>query len=159
MPSKFELLIEAPRLQLVALGQEIKAHRKKLRVSALAVSKAAGISRVTLHRIESGEPTVAAGAYWAALYALGIRLEICTPAASKPEAMDADVPPQIQLLDYPALANLAWHVPGLDYLKPREAYDIYNRHERHLKIELLTDRELALIKALKARYEGEVGDV
>ena len=51
MPSKFELLIEAPRLQLAALGQEIKAHRKKLLVSALAVSKAAGKSPVINHSL------------------------------------------------------------------------------------------------------------
>ena len=36
------------------LGQRIRTRRKLLKISAVAASEAAGISRMTLNRIESG---------------------------------------------------------------------------------------------------------
>ncbi|MFN7504561.1 MAG: helix-turn-helix transcriptional regulator, partial [Limnobacter sp.] len=62
MPAKFDLQTASPREQLLALGQQIKQHRKANKLSAEAVAIAAGLSRTTLHRIELGEPSVAAGA-------------------------------------------------------------------------------------------------
>ncbi len=41
---------------LPALGAGIRARRKQLRVSATAAAEAAGLSRVTLHRIERAHP-------------------------------------------------------------------------------------------------------
>lgn len=159
MPAKFELLTQTPRLQLLTLGQAIKARRKKLKVSALAVSKAAGMSRVTLHRIEAGEPSVAAGAYWAAMVALGMHLELQLEKHSGHEQEGDLIAQRIALQEYPALASLAWHVPGLDFLEPQEAYDIYIRNERHLNPDLLTDREKSLMLALKKRFSGKPSDV
>ena len=49
-----------PRLQ--ALGERIRAQRKQHRLSAATAAEAAGMSRVTLHRIERGEPSVTMGA-------------------------------------------------------------------------------------------------
>lgn len=50
-------------IHLREIGRHIRAHRRALRISAIATAEAAGISRVTLHRIEKGEPSVNAGAY------------------------------------------------------------------------------------------------
>jgi hypothetical protein len=44
------------------LGQEIRERRKQLKLSAVATSEAAFISRMTLNRIEKGEPSVTLGA-------------------------------------------------------------------------------------------------
>ena len=49
--------------QLVDIGQLIRQHRKSFKITANAAAQTAGISRVTLHRIEKGEPTVSMGAY------------------------------------------------------------------------------------------------
>jgi transcriptional regulator with XRE-family HTH domain len=58
--------------QLVALGARIRAQRKALRVSGTALAEAAGMSRVSVHRIEQGEPSVTMGAYLNVLAALGM---------------------------------------------------------------------------------------
>ncbi|MBC7603974.1 MAG: helix-turn-helix domain-containing protein, partial [Ramlibacter sp.] len=42
---------------LNTIGATLRARRKAMKVSAVAASEAAGISRVTLHRIEKGEPS------------------------------------------------------------------------------------------------------
>ena len=49
--------------QLQALGEQIRGQRTALRLSATVTAEAAGVSRVTLHRIEKGEPSVALGAW------------------------------------------------------------------------------------------------
>ena len=49
--------------KLTALGQKIRSQRKALRITATATAEAAGMSRVTLHRIEQGEASVTIGAY------------------------------------------------------------------------------------------------
>ena len=48
--------------ELKALGAQLRAQRKALKVNATVAAEAAGISRVTLHRIEKGEPSVTMGA-------------------------------------------------------------------------------------------------
>lgn len=77
---------------LASLGAAIRARRKQLRVSATAAAEAAGLSRVTLHRIERGEPSVAMGLYQRALGALGLRLQLAQdpPAAQPREPAPAD---------------------------------------------------------------------
>ncbi len=61
---------------LANLGQTILLQRKKLKVAAESVALAAAISRITLHRIEKGEPGVSMGAYMSVVIALGLRLSI-----------------------------------------------------------------------------------
>ena len=53
--------------QLTALGNAIRIQRKKLKVTVVTAAESAGLSRVTWHRIEKGEPSVSAGAYFSAL--------------------------------------------------------------------------------------------
>jgi transcriptional regulator with XRE-family HTH domain len=57
---------------LAAIGGVVRQRRKDLRISAVAAAEAAGISRVTLHRIEKGQPAVTMGAYLRVLVALGL---------------------------------------------------------------------------------------
>src|SRR3990167_8048557 len=74
MPAKPPLSSEQSAAQLHALGEQLRARRKVLRVSSTAAAEAAGMSRVTLHRIEKGEPSVTAGAWANAMAALGMTL-------------------------------------------------------------------------------------
>ena len=80
MPAKTPVNPEAVTARLGALGKRIREHRKMLRVSATTAAQAAGISRVTLHRIETGEASVTIGAYMNVLAALGLEFAIPLPA-------------------------------------------------------------------------------
>jgi transcriptional regulator with XRE-family HTH domain len=62
----------AATAKLKVLGEQIRVRRKALGVSATVAAEAAGMSRVTLHRIEKGEPAVTIGAYLNAIVALGL---------------------------------------------------------------------------------------
>ena len=72
MPSPAPITPEHCAAQLQALGAQIRAQRKALRLSATVTAEAAGLSRVTLHRIEKGEPSVTMGAWCNALAALAL---------------------------------------------------------------------------------------
>ena len=62
--------------QLAAIGQLIRQHRKSFKITTNAASATADISRVTLHRIEKGEPTVSMGAYLNVISALDLNLHL-----------------------------------------------------------------------------------
>ena len=53
-----------------------------------------------------------------------------------------------ELADFPQLAALAWQVKGVSAVSPREAFDIYQRNERHINQQNLTPGEAALIANL-----------
>lgn len=129
-----------------------------------AAADAAGISRVTWHRLEKGEPSVAVGSWFAALAVLGLRAEL-VPASQleqqvtqAPVAMDS-LPLQIRPDDYPQLRQLAWQVHGLGALTPREALGIYERNWRHLDEAALEPRERQLIDALRQVFDKGAGGV
>jgi transcriptional regulator with XRE-family HTH domain len=154
MPARPNHITPATENKLAALGQQIRAYRKGLNISATTLAEAAGMSRITLHRIEAGEPSVTMGAYFNAMMALGIHFGIIPiehPEAAEP-ARDDDrrgpIPARIKLADYPQLKQLAWQVQGTDELTPTEALRIYERNWRHLDESLLTQREKDLIEAL-----------
>jgi transcriptional regulator with XRE-family HTH domain len=142
--------------QLAALGVQIRAQRKALRVSATALAEAAGMSRVSVHRIEQGEPSVTMGAYLNVLAALGMTFS-ATVAGDEPAENRADdkagwLPARVRLADFPALKQLAWQVQGTDELTPREALGIYERNWRHVDEAALLPRERNLIDALRLAF-------
>lgn len=149
MPAKFNLKTRAPQDHLHDLGQQLKQHRKANKLSAEAVAAAAGLSRTTLHRIESGEPSVAAGAYWAAVAALGLQCGLIRPT----ELHNKPLPSEIELAVYPQLKLLAWHVQGMQTVSPQEAWDIYTRNWRHLDEAALSKEESELIAQLRRHFE------
>lgn len=75
MPSKSPATTDICAAQLQALGAQIRSQRKALRLSATVTAEAAGLSRVTLHRIEKGEPSVTIGAWCSAMASLGMELQ------------------------------------------------------------------------------------
>ncbi len=151
MPARPPVITAAAADSLVHLGQQIRTQRKVLRVNATATAEAAGISRVTLHRIEKGEPAVTMGAYLNVMAALGMTLGIVPPdpAADAGAEMKGWIPARIRLADYPQLKQLAWQVQGTDELTPVEALGIYERNARHLDEAALTSQERNLIEALR----------
>lgn len=150
MPAKLPFIASAAVSQLTTLGQQIRAHRKALRVSATTAAQAAGMSRVTLHRIEKGEPTVTMGAYLNAATALGLQVGLIAPAGSKSASIQPpQMPAKVHLTDYPQLKQLAWHVQGVQTLTPLEAWKIYEGNWRHIDESALTPHERQLIEALR----------
>jgi transcriptional regulator with XRE-family HTH domain len=161
MPAKPPPSSEQSAAQLHALGEQLRARRKVLRVSSTAAAEAAGMSRVTLHRIEKGEPSVTAGAWANAMAALGMKLLArndedadATGASPQPKELADWIPVRVRLADYPQLKALAWQVHGTDTLTPVEALGIYERNARHLDTAAMSPAEQALLQALRTGLGG-----
>ena len=156
MPAKSPVTQEIVNAKLSALGACIRAQRKALRVSANAAAQAAGVSRVTLHRVEHGAPSVTVGAYLNIIGALGLDLNLCAQQPQTPCSVQVQVkddllermPLTLRLADYTQLQQLAWHMPGATELTPAEALGVYERNWRHVDWALMDATETALLKAL-----------
>lgn len=61
---------------LPLLGERMKLARLRRRLRAESVAERAGISRSTLWQIEKGNPSVAFGAYFLVLFALGLEEDL-----------------------------------------------------------------------------------
>ena len=154
MPATSPPVAPTSAAQLNALGGCIRAQRRHQKVTVSAAAEAAGLSRVTLHRIERGEPSVTMGAYLNALAAVGLELNLIDPQA---RAMAADKLPMLQVVqagDFPELKRLAWQRPGLTALTPAEALNLYERNWRHVAAADLLPRERELIQTLVATVGG-----
>jgi transcriptional regulator with XRE-family HTH domain len=138
------------------LGQALRARRKALGINTTAAAEAAGMSRVTWHRLEKGEPTVTLGSWLAAARVLDMDLPLlgdAESAASPVPSPDDWLPLRIRLADYPQLRRLAWQVgDATETLSPREAVGLYGRNWRHVQPELLEAKERALIDALREAF-------
>jgi len=156
MPAKSPEITNATANNLAKIGQQIRDHRKAMHISATVAAEAAGISRVTMHRIEKGEPSVTMGAYLNAMAALNIDYGIIqtgTRTEVKPEDdRTGMIPVRIRLDEYPELKKLAWQVHGIDALSPLEALGMYERNWRHLDEQALTLHEQQLIDALRLGF-------
>ena len=155
MPSISPLITVAAADRLRLFGQHIRASRKALHVSTVAAAEAAGMSRVTLHRIESGEPSVTMGAYLNVMSVLGLAFGVIQPEPPPVETTDERagwIPARVALADYPQLKQLSWQVQGTDTLTPAEALSIYERNWRHVDVSALAPSELHLIKALRLAF-------
>ena len=119
MPATAPTTGETLTAKLLALGEKLRAQRKRLGVSATTAGEAAGMSRVTLHRIERGEPSVTMGAYLSAIDALGLGFDV-TALGERPKhsPVAPSLPTQIRLADYPELQRLAWQLQGVAELSP-----------------------------------------
>ena len=152
MPARAPLLADVATTKLVALGQRIRDRRKALKVSAVDAAEAAGMSRVTLQRVERGEPSVTMGAWLGAATAVGLELDLVDPRARKRGKLP--YPPRIKLADYPQLKRLAWQLHGVATLSPEEALGLYERNWRHVDTAALDPAEAALVNALVQHLGG-----
>ncbi len=161
MPAKSPNISRKATDKLVALGNRIRAQRKEMQITATTLAEAAGMSRVTLHRIENGEASVTMGAYLNATTALGLDFGIIENVDSglAPDDRNGLIPVRIHLADYPQLKKLAWQVQGVDALTPTEALSIYKRNWRHLDVNALEPHEQQLIDALQLGLGQIDGDV
>ncbi|MGF6350114.1 helix-turn-helix domain-containing protein [Variovorax sp. W2I14] len=144
---------QAASRRLEAFGRRIHARRKALKISAVTTAEAAGMSRMTLHRIERGEPSVTMGAYMNALAALGLDVEVVAP--DDRSANDVAAPASarastqtVRVADFAQLRRLAWQLPANAELTPEEAWGTYERNWRHADPSALEDNERQLLAEL-----------
>lgn len=71
MDSKYKLPIPVKRV-IRKLGSDVRDARKRRRLTMALVSERASISRMTLSKLEKGDPGVSIGVYASVLYALGL---------------------------------------------------------------------------------------
>ena len=83
---------------LSKLGTDIADARKRRRIPTATMSEMASISRMTLSKIEKGDPGVAAGSYATVLFILGLADRLADLADAKTDAvgleLDAERLPQ-----------------------------------------------------------------
>ena len=155
MPADTETAEQAPALHARRLGADLRARRKDLGINMTAAAEAAGVSRVTWHRLEKGELRVAWGSLLAAAAVLGMELRLGEKAdAGEDEAPrllpDEALPLRIRLVDFPGLRRLAWQVgEGVETLTVREAFGLYMRNGRHLDMAALPASEVELLRKLR----------
>jgi transcriptional regulator with XRE-family HTH domain len=161
MPRKLSANTDKDSVPLQVLGAQLRAQRKALKVNATVTAEAAGISRVTLHRIEKGEPSVTMGAWAnvAAVLGLQLNLELQQHVPQNGKPSEGWWPVRIALADYPQLKALAWQVQGTDHLTPVEAHDIYERNARHINEAAMSLNEQELRQALQAAFGKKVEHV
>lgn len=129
------------------VASALRARRKQLGLTMEEVAQAAGISRVTLHRIEKGEPSVSVGAVASVSKTLGTPLS--TQQANPVKSLDS-----IVIGNYPGLESLSWQLEKDTLLSPFEAWSTYARNWRHLDQSTLIDSEKELINRLNDEFGG-----
>jgi transcriptional regulator with XRE-family HTH domain len=137
---------------LASLGQRILLQRKKLKVAAESVALAAAISRITLHRIEKGEPGVSMGAYISVIIALGLNLSIQEVAPKLNDADEEKNPCEIAIKNYPQLKLISWQLKDDAVLNALEAKNMYERNQKYILFNEMTEHEKKLIKQLGVEF-------
>ncbi|MDR7094023.1 helix-turn-helix domain-containing protein [Hydrogenophaga laconesensis] len=161
MPTYTKVLDEDARL-LKELGMRLRLARKRRSLSAEKLAELAGITRVTLNRLEVGEPAAATlGTLTKVMGALGMAGDLMLLArddraghqlrdASLLEPRKPALPRLIALKDLPCLRTVAaWHLPDADTrLTPEEVFNLYERNWRYIEPEKIVGKEAAVLKKL-----------
>lgn len=95
MPATVEISSVLERQLLLQLGQRLKAARQSKGLTSTEVAAAAGLSRMTLNAIESGEPSPTMGSYVRVMGALGFGADLAllaNPAPPQQDSQTAAVP-------------------------------------------------------------------
>ena len=157
MPAKAVLLSDPLQHLWGQVSERVREARLRRNMTAEQVAKEAGITRVTLHRLEQGDPSVTVATFLKVLDALRLSqdlaevaedLERRTPGERLPPRR---MPARIRVGDYPQLRQIAWHIhePGAT-VSPQEALELYERNWRHVDQALVIPKERALIDKLVA---------
>ena len=100
MPASVEISSALERQLLLQLGQRLKAARQSKGLTSTEVAAAAGLSRMTLSAIESGEPSPTMGSYVRVMGALGFGSDLAllaNPAPPRQSSQTAAVPDSVRV--------------------------------------------------------------
>lgn len=159
MPARNPAVTEHSEGVLTELGRVLRRRRLALGVSAVATAEAAGLSRITLHRIEAGTPSVTIGAYMNAAAALGLQLTLDESRSPEQQARDkVGRAPEatVRVGDYPQLNAIAWQLRADTELTGAEALQLYERNWRHVDQAAMCDKERAFVRQLADTHGGGV---
>lgn len=144
---------------ITGLGERLRLARLRRRLTAEDVAARAGTTRMTLYRLERGEPAVSLGTLMRVLGALGLQSQFQALAAGdaaghamQDEALARRRPlsrNRIRVDQYPQLAQLAWNLAPGSELSAQEAFGLYERNWRHVEPDHLVPRERALLRRLE----------
>ena len=170
MPAKAPIAPQPVLDLLNGLAFGIRRHRLSLGVSVVVAAYAAGMSRVTWHRIEKAEPSVTMGAYVSALNVIGLDITLAPKrgrsahelvnepikslinrASSEAAAIAHGAfkaPQAIPIRNYPQLRQIAWHVRDDFELTRAEARNLYEQNSRYLDVDQMPAHEIELFNAL-----------
>jgi len=113
MPAASPKVMPSAATDLTAVGAAIKRRRTELGYSMVEAARTAGVSRVTLHRIERGNASVTIGAYAAVANSLGLAIN----AIAAPDRHDHNTI-QVQGVAPPfTYVELAALIASGDYLR------------------------------------------
>src|SRR5438034_10458474 len=73
------------------LGHDIRDARRRRRIPVAILAQRSSISRMTLNKIEKGEPTVSAGAYATVLFSLGMSGRLADVADPRHDAVGREL--------------------------------------------------------------------
>ena len=73
MPSKSTRLFPIERRKLSAFGERLRLARLRRKITAMSAAARVGVSRATIHRMESGDPNVTIGNYFRLLGILSLQ--------------------------------------------------------------------------------------
>lgn len=157
MPAKAPILNKKLEQALLDLGQSLRNRRKYLGINATTAAEAAEISRITLYRIEKGEPSVTMGAYLSVVSALGLKLDLADPFKPKISEKDtrSKLPKKIAIAHYKELKRLAWQLKDTKELTPEEALNLYERNWRHVDLKSMSPRERKFLERLLSYFGKE----
>jgi len=166
MPAKPTPLPKAEEQLLAEFGERLRNARLRRKLTASAVAADAGVTRVTLHRAERGEPAITAGTLIKLMGALDLASDFALLARDDKAGrliQDRQLPPRrtraatgrppqrIRIDRYPQLQSIAWHLdPATTELAPEEAFALYERQWRHVDQAAMGPKEAALLKRLTA---------
>jgi transcriptional regulator with XRE-family HTH domain len=169
MPAKPSPL-PAPQAQLLAeLGERLRKARLRRRLTAQAVAREAGISRMTLSRLEGGDPAVTIGTVIKVMGVVGLAGDMALLARDdklgrlvqdeqlpprRAAAARTGVPPRrIRIDRYPQLRQIGWHLgPAKRELEAQEAFALYERNWRHVDQAAMSAQERELVRKLTDTY-------
>ena len=159
MPAHPKVQLDQERL-LRDLGERVRLARLRRRWTAQQVATEAGITRVTLHRLEAGAASTTLGTLVKVLGVLGLAQDLVLPArddhvghdisdAQLPRRRTTALPQHITLDQLPELQQAAWHLADKGIrLTPEEVFELYERNWRHIDRSRMGDTEARLLDRL-----------
>lgn len=124
MPASVQLSSALERQLLLQLGQRLKAARQSKGLTSTELAAAAGLSRMTLSAIESGEPSPTMGSYLRVMGALGFGSDLALlanlatpPQDSQTAAAPANARFSVSRLQLQDLQSLALHQEAVRLVK------------------------------------------
>lgn len=79
------------RRALRKLGEDIRDARRRRRIPVAIMAERASISRMTLNKVEKGEPGVSIGTYATVLFTLGLADRLANLADASTDAVGLDI--------------------------------------------------------------------